>query len=215
MEEIVQKKKMSKKLKYFIIGLSIISILSVSSIYAFLGDNEQKKESVMVGDDVLVELYEPSYNESSGQSLSAGATIAKDPYAENKGKVDAWVFMKIEVPKKNLTVSGASSPSMVDLYSFTTNTGWTEISRTSGTNSTTYIYGYNSILKAGQRTSTPLYNQVKVVNFIDITEFDTNLNGNLEDDERLFTISVNVMSIQSSADTTMKNAYTKYANQNK
>ena len=64
-------------------------------------DAERKDNVITIG-NVDVELSEPSYTDSS--IVAAGDAPPKNPLLINKGTEDEYVFLRVAVPKKNVTL---------------------------------------------------------------------------------------------------------------
>lgn len=92
-----------KKAKLIIPILSIFIVFvvffSLRTSIAYLIDTDDKVNIVTVG-EVKLEVSE-GYEEST---VAAGGTLNKAPQITNTGTTDEYVFFRIEVPKKNVTL---------------------------------------------------------------------------------------------------------------
>ena len=96
---------MKKKSKIIIIGslaLSlIIALFAFGATVSYLTDYERKDNVVTIG-DVKIEIDEGKYEDSS--TVAAGSTLPKAPSIKNTGINDTYVFFKVAIPKKEVTL---------------------------------------------------------------------------------------------------------------
>lgn len=96
---------MKKKSKIIIIGslaLSlIIALFAFGATVSYLTDYERKDNVVTIG-DVKIEIDEGKYEDSS--TVAAGSTLPKAPSIKNIGINDAYVFFRVAIPKKSVTL---------------------------------------------------------------------------------------------------------------
>ena len=96
---------MKKKSKIIIIGslaLSlIIALFAFGATVSYLTDYERKDNVVTIG-DVKIEIDEGKYEDSS--TVAAGSTLPKAPSIKNTGINDAYVFFRVAIPKKSVTL---------------------------------------------------------------------------------------------------------------
>ena len=76
-------------------------VLTFRISFSYLMDAERKDNVITIG-NVDGELSEPSYTDSS--IVAAGDAPPKNPLLINKGTEDEYVFLRIAVPKKNVTL---------------------------------------------------------------------------------------------------------------
>ena len=76
-------------------------VLTFRISFSYLMDAERKDNVITIG-NVDVELSEPSYTDSS--IVAAGDAPPKNPLLINKGTEDEYVFLRVAVPKKNVTL---------------------------------------------------------------------------------------------------------------
>ena len=76
-------------------------VLTFRISFSYLMDAERKDNVITIG-NVDVELSEPSYTDSS--VVAAGDAPPKNPLLINKGTEDEYVFLRVAVPKKNVTL---------------------------------------------------------------------------------------------------------------
>jgi hypothetical protein len=96
---------LKKKSKIILVGslaLSlIISLFAFSATISYLADYERKDNIITIG-DVKIEIDEGKYEDSS--TVAAGSTLPKAPSIKNKGINDTYVFFKVAIPKKKVTL---------------------------------------------------------------------------------------------------------------
>ena len=119
--------------------------------------------------------------------------IVKDPQITNTGSGDAIVFISVEVPKKELTLMNFdgtvnTEPALQEIVNFklsgdeTTELNlnnfndadedlpgggyWIQLSHKEGTDTNTYVFGYNTALGAGETTET-LFDKIQIVNYLE------------------------------------------------
>ena len=149
-------KKKSKKIIAIIIAA--LAIIITGGVIAYLTDTDTATNTFTIG-AVSIDLTEDNWNATNAQNVVPGQVINKDPAVDNTGSNAAYVYIKIEEP-----VVAQSAGGTAPLVTYTTNTGWTQLStNTSGSTKTT-VYYYTTALASGAST-TALFNNVTVSNF--------------------------------------------------
>lgn len=228
---------MKKKTKAILCVALIIGVIGVSGILAYLTDTKSASNQFTVG-EVTINLTEPTWDAALdgndngipdvAENITPNATIAKDPQVENAGKNNAYIYLKVTVPVKNVVTAesngtriageGENGEKPTQLFSYETNENWIEITskRESNTNSNTYVYYYKDEVAPKGKTSA-LFNEVKFANVIE---------GQVEPGIAQ-EIKIEAFAIQSdnlpspegkvnpTKDDIIKNAYDIYVNQNK
>ena len=69
---------------------------------SYLIDKEAADNIITIG-NIKAEIEEGSFNESSTYPLDAGTVVDKSPSVKNTGVNDEYVFLKVTVPKKEVT----------------------------------------------------------------------------------------------------------------
>ena len=118
--------------------MGVMAVLAVSGgILAYFTDTEEKVNNFTVG-SVEIELQEPVWDskpDANGNKMPDEAenilplqTITKDPRVKNTGNNDAYMFLTVEVPCKNVITVNAdgtkNAQAMTELYQFTADTSW-------------------------------------------------------------------------------------------
>ena len=195
-------------------------ILFVSGVtYAFLSASDTAINTVTIG-KVAIDVVERLWNESpdsdgdgipdAAENIMPNQIITKDPNIKNIGNNDAWVYLSVQIPTKEIssyeadgTPVNSGNPTLTELFSYEINDEWILVDENADDESVTYVYGYKTILNAGEETTT-LFDAVKVVNAKE--------GENLE--ETVQNIVINGYAIQSDFSGTLQNAWSVYMNQN-
>lgn len=165
--------KMKKlNLRKVAIAGALIAILAVGSAVAFFTDRDNKVNQFTVG-NISIQLQEPNWNADNGKNLTPNKTIKKDPQITNDGPNDAFVFLQVKVPVEDVKTAAADGSLQAaksqDLFTYTVNDSWVEVSRKSSADSTTYIYAYvgnDGAMKtlAPGKTTNSLFDSVTFLN---------------------------------------------------
>ncbi len=153
---------------------------------------------------------EPGWKPENGTGLVPGSEVIKDPTAVNTGKNDAWIFLKVRVPVKEIILADPQTkrkqPAQeTALFSYEAAKDWELIEKSRKDGFEESIYGYRSVVKPGERT-TPLFEKVVMVNYLE---------GQLKASEKL-TIPIEAMAIQTGVTTPeegLKRIYEVYLEQ--
>lgn len=100
-----------KKRKLFLplvaVSAAVAAVLTFSYTIAYFVDTDQKENIITIG-NVEITLRETSFNEAYTSDkpfvASAGSVIPKNPTIQNTGTNDEYVFIKVAVPKKTVTL---------------------------------------------------------------------------------------------------------------
>ena len=137
---------MSRK-KLIITGAVLAAVLLIGGLLAYFTDTTTPTNNVFtVGDKVKIKLNEV-WEPKDGEGIATGETKTKQPTVENIGGNDAYVFMKVVVPKYFDKTANEGAGAWVEAFSYTTNAGWAQVaSNTSSANRTStssvYVYAY-------------------------------------------------------------------------
>ena len=134
-------KKTNKRTKKgAIIALCMAGAIAISGAFAFLSDSDSAINRFKFTDEdgeqtVDVRIDEPSWNEDNGDKILPLDTVAKDPQVVNEGENDVYSFVTVLVPtakqiKLNNDDGSTYTLNDVELFRYTVNDGWKEISKT-------------------------------------------------------------------------------------
>ena len=159
-------KKIGKKKKIILI-ISLILIIGLGSLYAYLTSTDHKSNIFTVG-SIKISLTEPNWNPNNAIDFLPGDSISKDPKINNIGKNAAYVYIKVINPMIELS-NNTEGP----LFSYTVNNNWTQLDQIDqcGYRATTYYY--NTALNPNAST-TSLFNSVT------INDYDADIGEELE-----------------------------------
>ena len=173
-----------KKKKTILAAAILLFMFVIGGAIAYFTDTDQKTNTFTIG-SVDITLTEdgwdalPDTNDNdipdAAEDMMPGESVTKDPLVNNVStKNDAYVFAKVEVPCTTIVAPATTSE---ELFTYTTNAGWTELSTaavacTSGETAThVYYYGTNGTLttlaKAANAstptsTSNPLFSTISL-----------------------------------------------------
>ena len=164
----VNTEKSKKRLIIVAIIAILIAILVGVGIWAYLTDTEEATNKFTIG-KVDIELDEGGWNPVNGNYVTANAEIVKEPKIKNVGKNEAFVYLKVKVPKVKLN---ADDTEKVPLFTYKTNSGWTELKSREEEDYIEKVYYYNEKLAKNSETPT-LFDKVKVANTTSETTFKT------------------------------------------
>lgn len=171
-------RKLKKQLFRTIIACGLVISVAVGSTVAYLTDAETATNTFTVG-KVKIALSEPNYpgNDSDqAKDLVPNEIVKKDPQVKNVGINDAIIYLKVEVPKADVTLvedGGARGNKKVQEIFTLKNlkTGdddtWMEIRKDdSTTDKCVYVFAYKTKL-AKDTTTTPLFDEVRLKNVLE------------------------------------------------
>ncbi len=161
---------MNKK-KTVLAAAILLFMFVIGGAIAYFTDTDQKTNTFTIG-NVDITLTEdgwdalPDTNDNdipdAAEDMMPGESVTKDPLINNVSlKNDAYVFAKVEVPCTTIVAPATTSE---ELFTYTTNAGWTELSTAAvactsgGTATHVYYYGTNgtlTVLTKAASSSTP------------------------------------------------------------
>ena len=204
----------NKKMVKGIALAAMLVALAAGGTAAYLTDFETATNSFTVG-KVDIELDEPNWKPDDNTKIVPTQVIKKDPFIKNRGINEAFVYLEVSVPVRNVITAAQDGTrnalAKTELFSYTKNKEWTQLERKAIGQNMVYTYAYNHILKPGEKTTT-LFNTVTFANIIE---------GQL--DGQQLEIPVRAYAIQASytggdAENVVeqaRSAYQKYVDQNK
>lgn len=159
--------------KNVIIAAALVALMAIGSTFAYFVDRDSVTNNFTVG-DVEISVDEPGWNPDDGQDITPNKVMSKDPRVTNDGVNDAFVFIKVTVPRATVKTANAdgtvNAAANQDLYTYTVNNGWKLIKTESGTSTSEYVYAYAgdkmTALAPGQTTGS-LFDTVKFINIIE------------------------------------------------
>lgn len=174
---------MNKK-KTVLAAAILLFMFVIGGAIAYFTDTDQKTNTFTIGgvDITLTEagwdaLPDTNNNDiaDAAEDMMPGESVTKDPLINNVStKSAAYVFAKVEVPCTTIVAPATTSE---ELFTYTTNAGWTELSTAAvactsgGTATHVYYYGTNGTLTALAKaassttptsTSNPLFSTISL-----------------------------------------------------
>jgi predicted ribosomally synthesized peptide with SipW-like signal peptide len=174
-----------KKKKTILAAAVLLLMLAVGGAIAYFTDTESKTNTFTIGnvDITLTEagwdaLADANDNDipDAAEDMMPGESVTKDPLINNVStKNPAYVFAKVEVPCTTIVAPATTSE---ELFTYTTNAGWTELSTAAvactsgGTATHVYYYGtagtLTTLAKATSATtptstSNPLFSTITLL----------------------------------------------------
>lgn len=183
---------MKNKFRTFLMAAGVLAaVTSVSSVMAYFTDTDEKVNHFTVG-RVEIELQEPEWDKNpdendngvpdEAENMTPMKTVTKDPKVKNTGDNDAFIFLTVEKPCRDvITVNpdGTRNPSgMTELYTYEKNKNWIYLGSClvkDGAGKQTgkkYLYAYGeesgecTAVKPGETTST-LFDAITLVNLME------------------------------------------------
>lgn len=158
------KRKQGKMVgKAMLIAGALAAIMAVGGISAYFTATDNMTNSWTVG-KIDVELQEPLYDEAVAErsDITPNKELTKDPQVLNTGSNDAFVFLKVTVPKANVKVASQDGTEVTgalqELFNYTIDDGWVKVNVQEGDTENTYVYAYGTnekctALAPSERTS--------------------------------------------------------------
>lgn len=202
--------KKYKKVLVAVFGCIGIFLASAGLTNAFLQKSMNELDNTITPGSIDLVLTEPLWKKEDASDLLPGQTVSKNPMVTNTGDNDSWVFLRVDVPVKNIRLVDPETKRKTEkmdteLLSFEADTSWELVSRTIDTDAVHYVYGFNKILKAGASTDA-LFSHVTIVNYLE---------GEI-DPEEILTMPIEAVAIQAnveSAGTGISAVYQEYLSQ--
>ena len=111
---------------------AMVAALAAGGTAAYLTDFETATNSFTIG-KVDIELDEPNWKPDDNTKLVPTQVIKKDPYVKNKGINEAFVYLEVSVPVRNVITAaqdGTRNPlRKTELFTYSKNKEWTQLER--------------------------------------------------------------------------------------
>ena len=175
-ENNVSKSSTSKKVVIIIIIVAVLIVVAllVKGITAYLTATASKINTFTVG-SVSINLLEPQWDNLAdennngikdvAENLTAKQTVTKDPQVENTGRNEAYVYLKVKVPKAKISQYDSTTS---ELFTYSVNEGWTALADTTVDEQDyierVYYYSANDATLAPNTTTEALFNSVTFAN---------------------------------------------------
>lgn len=175
-----------KKIAAVIVGFAVLTTVIIFGTMAFFTSNDIVTNKLTIG-NVRINLTETEYpgNTASGVTdMLPYSEVKKNPQIQNTGINEAFVFLKVTVPVRDVTeVATNGTPGKKEMqeifylknktdsettFSNSFNKNWIELTNCeTGTDynqsARTYVFGYKDAVKTGATTE-PLFDKVQLKN---------------------------------------------------
>lgn len=187
-----KKNKVSVSLIVAILAI-IIAGLGIWGIIAYFTASDSAENIFTVG-NVDIELLEPNWVPGNATQLTANEELPKDPQIKNKGSNDAYVYLKVSIPKAIIKRNSTTKEELFTVSYNGTNgintNDWNILSETEEDDVVERVYYYkqNNGILPKNTTSSALFDTIKLANITD----GADLEG------RSFNVKVDAYAIQGS-----------------
>lgn len=138
------------KKKNIVIAIACCLVLLVGAMSAYFFDTDSSETTMTVG-EVSVELTHPLCDaaDTEKENIVPNQELTMDPAVTNNGANDAFVFVRVQVPKvTDVTMDDdgvLSEASTVDLFGYDLDDDWVLVdSDTTGDDFNEYVYAYGT-----------------------------------------------------------------------
>lgn len=197
-----------KKTAAAILGCMGIFLASAGVTNAFLQKPAGRLDNAVTPGGIGTELTEPLWKKEAAKDLVPGQAVSKNPIVTNTGKNDSWVFLRVDVPVRRISLVDPATKRKTEkkdteLLSFQADQdAWELVEKKTDVGAAHYVYGFKKILRKGASTP-PLFGEVGFVNYLE---------GEL-DPREVLTMPIEAVAIQSNAenaDAGLKAVYQAY-----
>lgn len=166
--------KFSTNKKKMFATLACAVALCAGGVLAMLTATDVVTSNVRFAEKLELSIVQPGFDALSAdakKNIIPTQSITMDPAVKNNSSMEAWVFMEVDIPMRNVIVANAdgttNSAADTELFSFTPSSSWEQKSRvvSADKSKATYCFAYKSSLAAG--TSSALFNSVIYANIQD------------------------------------------------
>ena len=142
---------MNNKKRLSIVALALAMVVLISTAVAYFTDIDTVDNVFTIG-EVEIGLEEPDWTPEEHTQITPNQTIEKDPTITNTGINDAFVFLTVEVPYKNIVTADVATgvkkaAADTELFTYALNSGWIEIGtpvKDAEKGTVTHLYAYGT-----------------------------------------------------------------------
>ena len=184
-----------KKTLAAVLSCAGIFLASAGVTHAFLQKPTNQLNNEFTPGSVEMELTEPLWKKEAAKDLVPGQAVSKNPIVTNTGKNDSWVFLRVDVPVRRISLVDPATKRKTEkkdteLLSFQADQdAWELVEKKTDAGAAHYVYGFKKILRKGASTP-PLFGEVGFVNYLE---------GEL-DPREVLTMPIEAVAIQSNAE---------------
>lgn len=126
------------------IAVLVLMILMIcGGVLAFLTDRN-KADNVFTVGNLELSIEEPSFDMETAENLHPRNIVSKDPAVVNRDEVDAFVFMEIQVPVRDVFLVGTGgkkiSRTRTELFSMDFSSEWTLMTKEENPENSCMVY---------------------------------------------------------------------------
>lgn len=207
------KNKMTKTAVVFLVTGALALGGAAAYTTAYLTDHEGTVNEFTVG-KVEIDLEEPDWNPDEHDKIEPSEVIKKNPMITNKGINDAYVYLEVSIPMRNVIAASPDGSRLPgknqELFSFNPKADWNLLKKEQTEGYMVYTFNYGKILKEGE-TTVSLFDTVTFLNIIE-GQLDTAV---LEIPVKAFAIQTENTGGDGTINQKAALAYNKYLNQNR
>lgn len=184
----IRKKKVKLAL-WMVAGIAVFAG-TVTTTRAYLTNTTGNLKNILTPGTVTAELKESDWKEDAGAAMLPAESRNKNPVVKNTGTIDAWMFLEMEIPIREIAIVDAQTrrklpEKRTELVQFTVNEGWELLEKYEKEETMHYIYGYQELVAPFQETVS-LFDKITIVSYLE---------GSL-DEKEIFQIPVKAKAIQ-------------------
>lgn len=153
--------------------LSGILLLVTSTVMtqAYLNNVTEEAVNRFAPGEVTVELTESTWDPEEGKEVVPNMVLDKDPVVRNTGSLDAYVFLTVSVPVREICVVDSvthrkQEKQETEIVSFSANENWELLEESWEGDQKRYVYGYRNLLSPAEKTN-PLFDQIRIVDYLE------------------------------------------------
>lgn len=169
----MQNKK--KKVAIAAAALALVGLIGVGGAYAYFSGQSKVVEnqfSYVAGEqdkDGIITIVEPEWNPEDAKDLEPAEQLTKDPYVHSDAEYEAFVAMKVVMPKIDGEVAEGVDTTEAFINLDWNTTDYTLLAKEDTADAVVYYYGYNTKLAAKSDTS-KLFTTMEFNKFTKIAE---------------------------------------------
>ena len=145
MKEWYEKRERRAFLRNGVVVSAAAAIIAVGTATAFFTDRDGVSNIFTVG-NIDISLEEPGWAPEKGKDMTPMEEVDKDPTVVNEGANEAYVFVRVSVPRALAATAGQNGEyvkaEVQDLFRYDLNQGWTQVKSETEDGKSIYTYGY-------------------------------------------------------------------------
>lgn len=145
--------------------------VTVGAASAYLSKETAVLHNAIIPGSIGANLTEEAWKEDLGKNIMPEQEIPKNPKVKNVGRNEAWMFLKVGIPVRNIRIVDSATkralPSQdTELFQFEASGKWELISSQIETDTMWYVYGFQEPVKPGSWTDC-LFEKIKAVSYLE------------------------------------------------